>query len=105
MSYQETISHQIAKYFSTQPVLKAWLFGSVARGEENDKSDIDILFVPDRNGKPFTLFTMGGMYMDLKKLLGREIDLVEDGSLRPYAVPSVERDKILIYERANERQR
>lgn len=99
MSYKETVSNKISDYFRSQPVQKAWLFGSVARGEENEKSDIDILFVPDRSGGPFTLFTMGGMYMDLRKLLGREIDLVEDGTLRPYAVENVERDKILIYER------
>ena len=95
----QTMSKVIADYFKTQRVLNAWLFGSFARGEETTKSDVDILFVPDRSGKPFTLFTMGGMYMDLKELLGREVDLVEEGSLRPYAAESVNRDKILIYER------
>ena len=99
MSYREQISNQIAEYFKTRPVLKAWLFGSFARGEENEKSDIDILFVPDRSEKPFTLFTMGGMYMDLCDLLGREVDLVEEGSLRPYAERNVEKEKLLIYER------
>lgn len=49
----------------------------------------------------FTLLTHGGMYEDLKQLLGREVDLVVDGSLRPYAQESVERDKILVYERAS----
>jgi len=92
----------IADYFQTQPVLKAWLFGSYARGEETPRSDVDILFVPDRSGKPFTLFTHGGMYMDLKELLGKEVDLIEDGSLRPYAVESANRDKILIYERKSQ---
>ena len=43
----------------------------------------------------FTLLTHGGMYEDLKQLLGREVDLVVDGSLRPYAQDSVERDKNL----------
>ena len=81
----ELMKQEIADYFKTQPVLKAWLFGSFARGEETPESDVDILFVPDRSGKPFTLFTMGGMYMDLKELLGREVDLVEEGTLRPYA--------------------
>ncbi len=38
----------IAEYFKTQPVLKAWLFGSYARGEATPESDVDILFVPDR---------------------------------------------------------
>ena len=93
----------VADYFKTQPVLKAWLFGSYARGEETPRSDVDILFVPDYSGKPFTLFTHGGMYMDLKELLGREVDLIVDGTLRPYAVESANRDKILIYERTSER--
>lgn len=99
----QVIQQTIADYFKTQPVLKAWLFGSFARGEETPQSDIDILIVPDRSGKPFTLFTLGGMYMDLKELLGREIDLVEEGSLRPYAAESANRDKKLIYERKSER--
>ena len=88
-------------YFKTQPVLKAWLFGSYARGEETSDSDVDVLFVPDRSGKPFTLFTMAKMYQDLKKMLDKEVDLVEEGSLRPYASASAEQDKKLIYERAN----
>lgn len=99
----QTMQKVIADYFETQPVLKAWIFGSFARGEETPKSDVDILIVPDRSGKPFTLFTMGGMYMDLKELLGREVDLVEEGALRPYAAASVNRDKKLIYERKSQR--
>lgn len=97
----QQMTEVIAEYFKTQPVLKAWLFGSFARGEETEESDVDILFVPDRSGKPFTLFTMGGMYMDLKELLKREVDLVEDGSLRPYAAITANKDKKLIYERKN----
>lgn len=93
------IEGKIADYFKTQPVLKAWVFGSFARGEAKPESDIDILFVPDYSGKPFTLFTMGGMYMDLRQMLGREVDLVVEGSLRPYAVESANRDRKLIYER------
>ncbi len=81
----KTMNQVIANYFKTQPVVKAWLFGSFARGEETPRSDVDILFVPDRSGKPFTLFKHGGMLMDLQELLGREVDLVEEGSLRPYA--------------------
>ena len=87
-------------YFATQPVLKAWVFGSFARGEETEDSDVDILFVPDRS-QHFSLFTLGGMYMDLKDLLGREVDLVEDGCLLPFAVESAEHDKKLIYARKN----
>ena len=103
MSTQQ-ITQTIADYFKTQPVLKAWLFGSFARGEETPRSDVDILFVPDyASGKPFTLFTHGGMLMDLQELLGRDVDLVVDGTLRPYAVKTANRDIILIYERKSER--
>ena len=93
----------LAEYFKTQPVLKAWLFGSYARGEETPKSDVDILFVPDRSEQPFTLVTMGKIYMDLRNLLGKDVDLIEEGSLRPYAIESVNRDKKLIYERTSKR--
>ena len=91
----------IADYFKTQPVLKAWLFGSFARGEEKSNSDVDILFIPDYSNKPFTLLKYSEIYLNLKKLLGREVDLVVEGSLRPFAVNSANRDKILIYERKN----
>ncbi len=101
-SERQMMQETIAEYFKTQPVLKAWLFGSFARGEETPRSDVDILFVPDRTGKPFTLFTHGGMLMDLQELLNRKVDLVEEGSLRPYAAESANRDKILIYERKSE---
>ena len=37
------IAGTVAEYFKTQPVKKAWLFGSFARGEETHASDIDIL--------------------------------------------------------------
>ena len=94
----QTMQQKIAEYFKTQPVLKAWIFGSFARGEETPSSDVDILFVPDMSQK-FSLFTLGGMYMDLKDILNREVDLIPENSLLPFAKKSADRDKILIYER------
>ena len=87
----------IADYFKTQPVLKAWIFGSFARGEETPQSDVDILVVLDPNS-PIGL-EFFGMYEDLKELLGRKVDLVTDRSLSPFARESVERDRKLVYER------
>ena len=37
----QAITEKIAEYFKTQPVLKAWIFGSFARGEETSDSDVD----------------------------------------------------------------
>lgn len=53
-----------ADYFKTQPVLKAWLFGSYSRGEQHEGSDVDILILPDKS-QHFSLFTLSGMYEDL----------------------------------------
>ena len=89
----------IADYFKTQPVLKAWIFGSFARGEEKPWSDMDILVQYDRT-QPIGLLKIAGIQLDLEDLLGLEVDLVEGGTLRPWAVDSVNNDKQLIYERA-----
>ena len=94
----QVMTQLIADYFKTQPVLKAWLFGSYARGEETPESDVDILVMLDYS-KPVGL-KFFGMFEDLKELLGRPVDLVVDRSLANFARESVERDKILIYERA-----
>lgn len=91
--------HQtLADYFKTQPVVKAWIFGSVARGEETPLSDVDILVVLDHT-QPIGL-KFYGMWNDLEQLLDRSVDLVTESSLADFARESVERDKILIYERA-----
>ena len=95
----ETLKNQLSSYFSTQPVEKVWLFGSFARGEQTPQSDVDIMVSFDKE-RPVGLFAMGGMYMDLKRLLGREIDLVEEGTLLPFAVESANNNKVLVYERS-----
>ena len=41
-----------------------------------------------------------GMWNDLGELLGRNVDLVSESTLLPFAQETAERDKNLIYERA-----
>lgn len=89
---------KIQKFFETQPVEKAWLFGSCSRGEETPTSDIDILVKYERNDK-FSLMTISRIMVSLSDLLSKSVDLVEDEGLMPFARKSVERDKLLIYER------
>ena len=91
---------QLCAYFATQPVQRAWLFGSYARGEQREDSDIDILVAFDPN---VGLFKYAAIYTDLKELLGREVDLVQEGALKPYAAATADCDKILIYERPTSR--
>ena len=97
MGKRKNIIEALRLYFSTQPVLKAWLFGSFSRGEETKDSDVDIMVSLDKS-KPIGL-KFFGMWSDLEELLGRKVDLVSEGTLLPFAQESVERDKILVYER------
>ena len=94
---KRAIIEALRHYFSTQPVLKAWLFGSFSRGEETKDSDINIMISLDKS-KPIGL-KFFGMWNDLEELLGRKVDLVSEGTLLHFAQESVERDKILVYER------
>lgn len=96
----QTMTKIIADYFKTQPVLKAWLFGSYARGEETLESDVDILVEFDHSS-PIGLFAYARMWRELQERLGLDVDLVEEGTLKPFAVESANQDKKLIYERAN----
>ena len=96
---KETMTKLIADYFKTQPILKAWLFGSFSQGEQCEDSDVDILVVYDKS-QPIGLFKIASMNVDLEDILGRQVDLVEEKSLFPWVVDSVMKDGKLIYERA-----
>lgn len=69
------------------------LFGSFARDEANDKSDIDILVKFD---KPATSKTYFGVQFYIEDLLGRRVDLVTDKALRPQFRPYVEREAVSV---------
>ncbi|MBQ6978630.1 MAG: nucleotidyltransferase domain-containing protein [Paludibacteraceae bacterium] len=90
---------KMQRFFATQPVNKAYLFGSCSRGEETKNSDVDILVDLDKS-KPIGLFQYVTMKLDLQDLLQREVDLVEQDELLPFAQETANRDKLLIYERA-----
>ena len=76
----------------------AWVFGSFARGEETPESDLDLLVDYDHEVK-ISLLDIVRFKLDIEKKIQREVDLVENGYLKLFAVASAERDKYLIYER------
>lgn len=96
-----TFLEPIKSYLKTQPINKAWVFGSFSRGEERADSDVDIIVEYDRTNTRIGLFTIIRIKQELEQIAGRSIDLVEEGTLLPFAVESANRDKILIYERSN----
>jgi predicted nucleotidyltransferase len=89
----------LRNYFATSPVKKAWIFGSYSRGTQKADSDIDIMVTLDESRPVGMKFF--AMYVELKELLGREVDLVTEESILPWAKDAINKDKKLIYERAN----
>lgn len=90
--------NQLQRCLSAIPVTKAWVFGSYARGEETPESDLDLLVDYDKSVS-LSLLDIIRFKLDLEKALGKEIDLIENGCLKPFAVASAEHDKYLVYER------
>ena len=97
---QQEIINKLQTFFPSYPIEKAWLFGSYARGEETKKSDIDIMVRFDKDAD-ISLFDYIGIMNDIEDLCHKKIDMVEEGQLRRWAQESVEKEKILIYERKN----
>ena len=91
----QAMTQTIADYFKTQPIVKAWLFGSYSRGEETTESDVDILVRYDDKAR-ISLLTISHMMVALEKAIGRQVDIVEEGCLLPFAEETANRDKILI---------
>lgn len=69
------------------------VFGSVARGEDDAASDIDILvdLEPGRS-----LFDLGGLLTDLNTLLGRDVDVVTEKGLRSALRERVLQEAVLL---------
>ena len=65
----------------------ARVFGSVARGEDTDESDLDLLIDPSPDT---TLFDLGAIRHKLRVLLGVPVDVLTSG-----AIPAGKRDAIL----------
>ncbi len=69
------------------------LFGSVARNEAAETSDVDVLVDFD---DPLTFARYMDLKLHLEELLGRRVDLVDAPTLRARARPDVERDLIRV---------
>jgi predicted nucleotidyltransferase len=69
------------------------LFGSIARDQASEQSDVDILV--DFDG-PATFDRYMGLKIYLEELLGRRVDLVTRRGLREELRPTVEREAILV---------
>ena len=69
------------------------IFGSVARGEEDERSDVDFL-VEMEPGR--SLMDLGGLLADWEDLLGRKVEVVEPEGLHWYVKPRVLQEAVAL---------
>jgi len=67
------------------------VFGSVARGEADEQSDLDFLVEMD-SGR--SLFDLGGLQYELEQLLGCQVDVVTDRGLKARIRDRVQREAL-----------
>jgi hypothetical protein len=72
------------------------LFGSIARGEARPDSDIDVMVDIDDTRK-FSLIDMAGLRLHLCDLLGREVEIVERGHLKPYLRANILAEAVTVF--------
>jgi predicted nucleotidyltransferase len=70
------------------------LFGSLARGEAKEASDIDLLVSFSR---PVSLLRMVSLERELTEALGRKVDLLTEASLSPYLRAQILKERQLVY--------
>jgi len=97
----ERYGSEIARLCEKHGVTSLSLFGSVARGDATDNSDVDLLV---------TFGNIDNQYADnfydltesLEKLLGRKVDLITEKYItNPYLIKSINRNRLKIYEGRN----
>jgi predicted nucleotidyltransferase len=93
------IIKKISNYFkNNKDVSKAWIFGSFARGEDDFKSDIDLMIrVPENLS--FSLFDLAEIQHQLELLIPKKIDLVMEDGVNKGIMKKIKPDLKLIYER------
>ncbi|MDB5207969.1 MAG: hypothetical protein JWR72_3044 [Flavisolibacter sp.] len=99
----EQIKQSVSEYFKDKPVKKVYLFGSYARGEADENSDVDLLVDIDyekRVGWQYFIW-----FEELEKILARKTDVVSNVSKPEHTsnwrlIERINKDKVLLYEKA-----
>ncbi len=91
----DEIKHIVAPIAARYGIARVFLFGSNARGEATETSDLD--FRIDK-GNLRGLFALGGLHYDLQESFDKPLDLLTTGSLETEFLKRIEQEEILIYE-------
>ena len=89
------LQSKLAPIFRHYGVKRAAGFGSVARGDDGPKSDVDVMV---KLGKPMGLVGFVGLVNEMEEKLGRKVDLVTEGGVNKLIKPHILEDLKTIYE-------
>ena len=101
----DDLRERIAPIARKYQIPAVYLFGSYARNEASDNSDVDILI--DREGSTIRgMFDMGGLYAELQSSIGKNVDLVTLQSLKqkstlertPWFVENLQKEMVRLYD-------
>ena len=92
---QENIKKIVQDYFKYKPVSKVYLFGSYARGDAREDSDVDLLFSLTENTR-ISYFGLAQYLVDLEKQFSKKVDLIEDKFVYPEIREEINKEKILL---------
>lgn len=97
MRLTEQEIEKIREFFRRQPVRKAYLFGSYARGEADEESDVDLLVEIDfdRLVSSLDVFLW---HEYLAEILGKKVDVVTPSRRPSRFKANIEPDLTLLYE-------
>ncbi len=92
----EEIKSKIVPIAKKYQIEKVYLFGSYARGDAHDKSDIDLRI---DKGNMRGLFQFAGFFSEVENEIGKNrIDIVTTNSLDQEFLNNIMKDEVLIYE-------
>lgn len=96
----QSIEEIIRPVLDEYPVERAWLFGSVARGDQTRRSDIDLIVELEEDARMGLAFM--DMQADLTKALRHEVDVstLERSQSTKAFLANFDHEKVMVYERS-----
>ncbi|TJW10302.1 nucleotidyltransferase domain-containing protein [Parvibacter caecicola] len=92
----DAVAQECARFAA---ITRGYVFGSFARGDFAGQSDVDVRLEYDKEA-PFTLFEVAQFQKHLERVTGRGVDVVTAKQVKnPNLAASIEREKVLVYER------
>jgi predicted nucleotidyltransferase len=90
----EEIKAIVAPIARKYGVERVYLFGSYARGDVNENSDIDLRI---DKGSLKGLFALCGLYTEIEEALQMKVDILTTGSLKEDFLRKIQKEEVLLY--------